>query len=136
MKKDTKLPSANVRSPIAVANPSVNTPEEIAALLERVATNPAKVEFPRDVWGFTSQFKTYAMRAASAINGSKDKHDLFMNTLAVIAKHAEARFDVDVNSKAVLASQRVAAEKERLSRQSGYAVPPKVVTPTQETPNA
>lgn len=130
MKKDTR--SANVRSPLPVATSPVNTPEEVQALLQRVSTNSAKVEFPRDTWGFTSAFKKEALRAASGIQGQPDKHQLFLNTLEVIRLHVEARFESDTTFKADQVKQRIRSENERITRTQVFGVKPKVETPTQE----
>ena len=45
------------RSPKAILSKPVNTADEMAALLVDVSSNPAKIVWPRDAWGFTSPLK-------------------------------------------------------------------------------
>jgi hypothetical protein len=133
MKKDTR--TANVRSPTPVSSSPVNTPEELAALLKNVATNPAKVEFPRDTWGFTSDLKKHALRAASSIQGQPDKQLLFLSVLEVLRTHAEARFEVDLNFKKDLRDQALKAYAERTSRQRAFGNVPEDVNPVEQEAN-
>lgn len=121
LKNETK---ANVRSPLPVANKAVNTREEMAKLLEDVAANPAKVEFPRDTWGFTSELKKAALKAASSVNGQEDKQQLLLDTLSVIVKHVIARLPKDREFRAHLRAQgeKAAADEGRRQRAFGQVV--------------
>ena len=125
---------ANFRSPRPVRASAVNTPDELQALLNRVEANPAKVEFPRDTWGFTSDLKKVALRAASAINGQQDKHDLFIAVLDVLKAHVEARLDVDRAAKLSLVEQKQRLKQERFNRTRTFGAVPKkpVETPKEE----
>lgn len=124
---------ANFRAPRPVKNSPVNTPEELQALLNRVETNPAKVEFPRDIWGFTSGLKKAAMLAASEIKGQQDKHELFVAVLDVLKAHVEARLDVDRTFKQTLAEQKAKLMHDRHQRTRIFgAVPKKPVEPSKE----
>lgn len=60
-----------------------------------VSSNPALVEFPRDQWGFTTELRKYGLRVAGAIRGDEAKFQLFLETLTVLAKHAQARLEGD-----------------------------------------
>ena len=60
-----------------------------------VSTNPALVEFPQDAWGFTTKLRKIGLQAASNVRGNEAKMKLFMETLSIIAKHAQARYPTD-----------------------------------------
>ncbi|WP_156164421.1 hypothetical protein [Bradyrhizobium sp. LTSP885] len=60
-----------------------------------VSANPALVEFPRDTWGFTSELRKIGLLAASDVRGNKEKQDLYLATLRVLAQHSLARFNRD-----------------------------------------
>ncbi|QXP44103.1 hypothetical protein [Stappia phage SI01] len=64
-----------------------------------VSANPARVEFPRDQWGFTSALRKYGLLVASAVRGDEKKLELFLITLGILAQHAQARFPGDVADK-------------------------------------
>lgn len=127
-------PSANVRSPRPVRNSPVNSDTELQALLNRVETNSALVEWPRDTWGFTSELKKVALRAASEIKGQPDKQTLFLAVLQVLKAHVEARYDVDVNWKKSLNEQKASAQQARIQRTRIFGAVPKkpVETPKLE----
>lgn len=61
-----------------------------------VSPNPALVEFPRDEWGFTSELRKVGLRSAAAIRGDEAKLTLYIQTLATLAQHAQARIAGDV----------------------------------------
>ena len=60
-----------------------------------VSSNPSLVEFPQDVWGFTSKLRKVGLSTAGSIRGNEAKLKQFMQTLQIIAEHAKARFPVD-----------------------------------------
>ena len=61
-----------------------------------VSPNPAQVEFPRDEWGFTSALRKTGLQVAGAIRGDQKKLDLFIQTLGILAQHAQARIEGDL----------------------------------------
>lgn len=67
----------------------------IGKLIAAAGSNPAKLEFPTDRWGFTSKIKTEILKAASTVKGNDEKHDLLLGTLAVLAAHIKARKESD-----------------------------------------
>lgn len=73
-----------------------------------VSSNPSRVEFPQDLWGFTSKLRKAGLSTAGSIRGNEEKLKLFMQTLQIIAEHAKARFPVD---KQVLERNRLENEK-------------------------
>ncbi|QWY83443.1 hypothetical protein [Rhizobium phage RHph_X3_9] len=60
-----------------------------------VSSNPAQVEFPRDEWGFTSNLRKYGLLVAGAIRGDDAKLALYIQTLGILAQHAQARLPAD-----------------------------------------
>lgn len=60
-----------------------------------VSSNPALVEFPRDTWGFTTALRKYGLLVAGAIRGDDQKLTVFLQTLAILAQHAQARIEGD-----------------------------------------
>lgn len=67
--------------------------------MSEVSHNPAKVEFPRDKWGFTTALRKYGLKVAGAIRGDEEKLALFLQTLAILAQHAQARQPIDAEAK-------------------------------------
>ncbi|QIG68325.1 hypothetical protein EVB84_050 [Rhizobium phage RHph_Y48] len=65
-----------------------------------VSSNPAQVEFPRDTWGFTTALRKYGLLVAGAIRGDEAKLDLFIQTLGILAQHAQARIESDKAARA------------------------------------
>jgi hypothetical protein len=65
-----------------------------------VSSNPALVEFPRDVWGFTTALRKYGLLVAGAIRGDDEKLKIYIQTLAILAQHAQARIDGDKAARA------------------------------------
>ncbi len=102
--------------------------DALRALIKSVDTNPVNVKFPRDRWGFTSQVRKIGLGAASAVKGSKEKHDLLIATLAVLAAHIRARFDGDCDRAAARLVAIAAAAEQRGPRQRIAADP---VAPTE-----
>ena len=60
-----------------------------------VSANAAHVEFPRDVWGFTTELRKAGLQAAGRVRGDQSKQELLLQTLSIIAQHALARFPED-----------------------------------------
>ena len=116
-----------MRSPTPIINKAVNTREEMTAMLESVSANPATVEFPRDTWGFTSELKKHALRAAASVNGSDDKQQLLMDTLAVLVKHVVARFPKDKEFRDHLNSEKARLATEVNSRAAVFGLPAPIV---------
>ncbi|QXV74309.1 hypothetical protein [Rhizobium phage RHEph15] len=65
-----------------------------------VSSNPAQVEFPRDTWGFTTALRKYGLLVAGAIRGDEKKLELFIQTLGILAQHAQARIESDKAARA------------------------------------
>lgn len=128
-------PSANVRSPRPVRNSPVGNADELKSLLERVESNPAKVEFPRDTWGFTSALKKVALDAASNVKGQEDKQTLLLAVLDVLKAHVIARYSVDIEFRKSLDKQKSELKQGRLQRTRifGSAVP-KPAQPLKQEP--
>lgn len=93
-------------------------------LLAKVGTNPAKLEFPQDRWGFTSAIRKEVLKAASAVKGQDDKHDLLLSTLLVLLTHIKARKDADAANRQKFMKELDKAHLERLPREQ-YSAPVK-----------
>ncbi|QOE32169.1 hypothetical protein CPT_Paso_052 [Rhizobium phage Paso] len=65
-----------------------------------VSSNPALVEFPRDEWGFTAALRKTGLQVAGAIRGDEKKLELFIQTLGILAQHAQARIEGDKAARA------------------------------------
>lgn len=101
--------------------------DQLKALLEKVGTNPATLEFPTDKWGFTGRIRREVLLAASQVHGQDDKHDLLIGTLAVLMKHIKVRKDSDAALRAKKFAEAEAARDERIKRDRLTA--PAVPTP-------
>lgn len=80
---------------------------------QTVASNPAFLNWPQDRWGFTSELRKALLKAASGIQGDKEKHDLVMLTLGIGAKHVMTRFLVDKAYKQKQIDEILAAQEKR-----------------------
>lgn len=76
------------------SNGATTITEPLAA--NPISPNPALVEFPQDVWGFTSELRKAGIRAGQAIRGDAEKLSLYLAHLRILALHVKARFDGDV----------------------------------------
>ena len=65
-----------------------------------VSSNPAQVEFPRDTWGFTTALRKYGLLVAGAIRGDEEKLSIYIQTLGILAQHAQARIEGDKAARA------------------------------------
>lgn len=103
--------------------------EELRRLITAVNTNPAKVQFPKDPWGFTADLRKIGLKVASNVRGQKDKQDVLIATLAILAAHVKGRFDEDAKYETKRRQQMQEAHAERLprQRQAGTVVPTPVV---------
>jgi hypothetical protein len=130
MAKNNTAPVAENTAPnrrvdtVAVIKRATNTPEELKELMQRVDTNPAKVEWPRDTWGFTSPVKKELLKALSAIKGDADKTILMESVLIIALKHMKARAEADVRERALRSERLEKAQEERLVRQRVYGTGP------------
>lgn len=87
-----------------------------------VGTNPLTLPWPQDPQGALSALKAGGLVAARRVNGDKAKYDKLIETLKIIAGHANARFEMDTKARETaklnhvsaklrtVESQRVAAE--------------------------
>lgn len=101
----------------------------IADLIKAAGPNAAKLEFPTDQWGFTSGLKKEVLKAASAVQGQTDKHDLLVGTILVLLAHIKARKDDDAAFRVRRLNIQAAAELERRPREAtGGAVRSTAVT--------
>lgn len=87
-----------------------------------VSTNPAMVEFPRDVWGMTTELRKAGLRAASAVRGNAEKHKLFLATLRVLAQHSAARLNSDAEGTAAHAAKIAARAASAYQRVASHGV--------------
>ena len=92
--------------------------QDLKELLTNVSANPAKLEFPRDTWGFTSAVKRVVLLAASSIKGNKEKHDLLVGTLAILIQHLVARVGTDREAETQRIAVQMKAADELRPRQS------------------
>ncbi|MCY1708351.1 hypothetical protein [Pannonibacter sp. SL95] len=70
-----------------------------AKLTADVSANPAQVEFPLDVYGFTTDLRKAGLAAAQRIAADPDKYEVFATTLSIILAHAKARMKSDKLSR-------------------------------------
>lgn len=113
-------PTITAKAPDVVAPTQYS---EIATMVRAAGSNPAKLEFPTDPWGFTSAIKTQVLKAASTVKGSDDKHALLVGTLAVLIAHIKARKDSDAHEQLVARERNLAATVERSARERVSAAP-------------
>ncbi len=104
---------------------------ELGKLIADVGTNPAKLRFPTDKWGFTTKLRKEVLLAASSVKGQDDKHDLLIGTLAILITHIKARKDSDAAIKAKAYAEKVAAKVERLPREHISGPRPQVDKPSK-----
>lgn len=83
-----------------------------------VSSNPALVEFPRDTWGFTTALRKYGLLVAGAIRGDDQKLTIFLQTLAVLAQHAQARIEGDKEAKRVRLEELAASGRLNVAGQA------------------
>jgi hypothetical protein len=121
--------TANQRSPEPIRVTTVQTADELAALVLNVDINPAKIVFPTDVWGFTSPLRKAALLAASGVKGQQDKHDLLIATIDVLRNHIVKRKAVDATDKAARQVWRQTQEDELLVRTRQHGLPPEEAVP-------
>ena len=65
----------------------------MSATQKEVTANPAKVEFPRDIWGATTELRKAGLKCAGKINHDPNKLTVYLQTLAILAGHAQARHE-------------------------------------------
>lgn len=95
-------------------------------LLASVPANPADLKFPTDKWGFTSGIRKEVLRAAAAVRGADEKHELLVMTLAILIQHIHARKAKDAANHAETLERRRKAAEGRAIREtfSGSLVDP------------
>lgn len=98
---------------------TVERPEltPLGELLTKVTTNPATLQFPQDSYGFTSEVRKVVLRAASNVKGQDDKHELLINTLAILITHIKLRKDADKAFEQKRLDEIQAAADERAPRE-------------------
>ena len=77
--------------------------------------NPVNLKFPADPWGVTKDLKVAFIGVASRVAGDERKRDLVMETLAILARHFEEKFEKDNEyrkQRATEAKERAEAEAE------------------------
>lgn len=85
----------------------------MSATENKVPANPAKVEFPRDKWGSTAALRKIGLTVAGKIRGDEHKLTVFLQTLGILAQHAQARCAQDKAAREkYLASLAPAVEPE------------------------
>ena len=67
-----------------------------------MSSNPRNIKWPTDTTGFLYRFKHAAVQAVEKQHGHPDKHKAFMDTLRVIAKHAQDRYEAQHSNKQAL----------------------------------
>lgn len=60
--------------------------------IPKVPANPAKVEFPRDIWGATTELRKAGLKCAGKITHDEQKLTTYLQTLGILAQHAQARY--------------------------------------------
>lgn len=90
--------------------------QSAAYLMKHANANPALLEFPRDVHGFTSPLRKEILNAAGRVGGFQDKQDLLLTTLYVAVAHVKARFAKDKASR-----EQMAAWQKELADANGAA---------------
>lgn len=98
------------------ADLTVDPNEVIKGYVKAAGANPAELQFPTDPWGFTSEIKKAALRAAGTVRGQDDKHMLLLGTLAVLMAHVKARLTSDKATQAEIIEREIkyAAERNRV----------------------
>lgn len=94
--------------------------------MSEISANPAKVSFPRDQWGFTTALRKYGLLVAGAIRGDEQKLKLYIQTLGILAQHAQARIASDRAAK----EERLAKIASRAQAEPIIAAPEPVTEPT------
>lgn len=106
----------------AAAKPAL-TPfqADMQRILADVSKNPALIEFPRDQWGMTTAMRRHSLQAAGSIRGDRDKLEVFLGTLQVLAKHVQARLADDMAARE--ARSREVADQYKNERVYARTVP-------------
>jgi hypothetical protein len=120
MSNEQRQTGANIRSPSAQRSRIVQGHEDLKALLEKVAANPAKVEWPTDPWGFTSPIRRVGLEVCGRVNGQEDKQRLLVATLAILLQHAQTRYERDLADKALKRGHVEQSQSGRLNRQRQF----------------
>lgn len=80
-------------------------------MAKTVGTNPLTLPWPEDRFGFTVNFKKHGVNTVQRINGNKDKLELFLEVLRVLAKHATEKYEHAKSAH----DAKLAAEEQRKS---------------------
>ena len=62
---------------------------------QEVSGTFAKLVFPTDRWGLTTELKLSSRDIAARISGSEDKYTLVVDTLKLLLRHIETRYNED-----------------------------------------
>lgn len=89
------------------------TMEDIQRFVADADPNPAKLVFPTDRWGFTTDIRKAVLRAAGSVRGQDDKQLLLIGTLAVLMQHIKIRKEGDKIAQDARLAERAAQEEER-----------------------
>ncbi len=87
-------------------------------------TNAAKLPWPQDRAGMTSQLKREGCRAIGRMGGNPERFDVVLQVLRVLAHHAEAKLTEQSHSKeeAVLKLAQVRVLHEEMNDQQAMAM--------------
>lgn len=70
---------------------TARTADNAARKSNQVPSNPLKISWPQDTYGFCTALRREGCRAAGRISGDKKKLAVLLETLKTIAGHAQAR---------------------------------------------
>lgn len=101
--------------------------------VDGAVVNPRDLKFPFDQYGFTTLLRKEGVRSIGRIKGDPAKLEVFMNTLRVLAQHAETkledhkkRIEMDAaaaeNRRKADEARRKADQKRELTRLESMAV--------------
>lgn len=62
--------------------------------------NPRMLVFPQDPTGFLYKMKSAVLSAVERQNGNDEKHQQFMDTIVVLARFAQRRFNAQKSTRA------------------------------------
>ena len=79
-----------------------------------ISANPAAIQWPRDEYAGTSALRAEIITAVQRIRGNDARMQVFMDTMIVGIKHAQARLESDKN-RVALALER---ENEAIARRN------------------
>ncbi len=75
-------------------------------------TNAYKLPWPQDTLGITMRLRREGCRAIGRMDGKVERLTLIMDTMRILAKHAQAKLDAQVTAKAKATALQIERSEE------------------------